>query len=246
MPKVSIITVVYNAVDKIAGTIENVLAQDYANLEYLVIDGGSTDGTVEVIKRHRDRISYFVSEKDGGIYDAMNKGVKAATGDWIGVMNAGDHFSSNTVLSEIFGGSPDYSGIDVVYGDAVGTSPFRKVVMKGTENIDDLAVGPAYRHGASFVRRETHLKYLFDLGLRQRLGFALDYEQIHRMYKGGCRFRRVPVTVLEYEIGGVSNSPFKGAYYNHLITHDMKCTASERMWLYYHVVWDRIMREFKR
>lgn len=220
--KVSVVTVVYNAVDTIESTLLSVLMQDYDNVEYVVIDGGSTDGTLEIIDRYRERISYMVSERDGGIYEAMNKGVRAATGKWIGVMNAGDVFSSDDVLSRIFAGDEDYEGVDVIYGGATGRDARRTVVQPGTDRIDDLAVCPAYRHGASFVRRETHLKFEFDLSKKAKIEFALDYEQIYRMYRAGCRFIKVPIMIMDYAIDGASNAPFRGAYYNYLITHEMR------------------------
>ena len=90
LPKVSIITVVYNNKELIQGAIQSVLKQDYSNIEYIVIDGGSSDETVSIIKSYSDRISYFISEKDNGIYDAFNKGIKVTKGQYIGIVNSDD------------------------------------------------------------------------------------------------------------------------------------------------------------
>lgn len=90
--KISVITVCYNAVDTLEKTIQSVLEQTYHNIEYIIIDGGSTDGTVEIIHRYVDYLAYWVSEPDRGIYDAMNKGIERATGEWVNFMNAGDYF----------------------------------------------------------------------------------------------------------------------------------------------------------
>ena len=245
--KVTVVTVVFNAVETIESTIRSVLSQDYGNLEYVVIDGGSTDGTTDVISRYRDRIAHFVSERDGGIYDAMNKGVAAATGDWIGVMNAGDVFSSADVLSRMFDAEDHHAGVDVVYGDAVAVDGNRRFADPGAESVEGLARGPVYRHGASFVRRETHLKFPFDLTLKARLGFALDFEQIHRMFAAGCVFRKVPVHVLDYARRGTSTvSPFKPGYYNYLITHDMRCSVLMRGWLMWLACWQKGLSILKR
>lgn len=102
MPTISIITVCYNAEKEIERTIKSVVSQTYTDKEYVIIDGASKDGTLNIINKYKDNIQKVVSEPDKGIYDAMNKGIKAATGEWIIMMNAGDVFASDTVLEEIF------------------------------------------------------------------------------------------------------------------------------------------------
>ena len=101
-PKISIVTVTYNCKDTVEKTIQNVLKQTYPNIEYIVIDGNSTDGTKEIIERYADRLAYWVSEPDKGIYDAMNKGIKAATGDWILFRNSGDYFFEPSTVEKVF------------------------------------------------------------------------------------------------------------------------------------------------
>lgn len=90
--KITVITVVYNGIDYIEDTILSVINQDYSNIEYIIIDGKSDDGTMDIVEKYATKISYWVSESDNGIYDAMNKGIKVATGDWIIFMNCGDYF----------------------------------------------------------------------------------------------------------------------------------------------------------
>lgn len=99
---ISVVTVCYNAADTIEKTMLSVLNQTYHDIEYIIIDGGSTDGTVEIIRKYADRIAYWVSEPDKGIYDAMNKGIKVATGEWINFMNAGDEFVDEGVIEKLF------------------------------------------------------------------------------------------------------------------------------------------------
>src|SRR5438105_14705 len=126
-PRISIITVVYNNVANIEVTILSILNQTYKNIEYIVIDGGSTDGTLDVIKKYKDKISFWVSEKDNGIYDAMNKGIKVATGEWINFINSGDSYFDNDVLEKIM--EAEYfnaTSIDVIYGNTQIITPNRR------------------------------------------------------------------------------------------------------------------------
>lgn len=122
---ISVVTVCYNAADTIEKTMLSVLNQTYHDIEYIIIDGGSTDGTVEIIRKYADRIAYWVSEPDKGIYDAMNKGIKVATGEWINFMNAGDEFVDANVLDKLFF-AKTVANVDVIYGNTL---------MKYTEGI---------------------------------------------------------------------------------------------------------------
>lgn len=101
-PLVTVITVVYNAKELLEETILSVLNQTYSNIEYIIVDGGSTDGTLDIIKKYQDKISKYISEPDQGIYDAMNKGMSLSKGQWLNFMNAGDSFYSNDVLQKVF------------------------------------------------------------------------------------------------------------------------------------------------
>lgn len=114
-PKISIVTVCYNCKDVIEKTICNVLKQTYRNIEYIVIDGASTDGTKEIVERYADRLAYWKSEPDTGIYDAMNKGINVATGDWIIFRNAGDYFFKPTTIEDVFDWYED-KGEDFIVG----------------------------------------------------------------------------------------------------------------------------------
>src|SRR5690606_635289 len=102
-PKVSIITIVYNNVRDIGYTLSSVDQQTYPNIEYIVVDGNSNDGTLEVIEEYKDIVNKLVSEKDQGIYDAMNKGLALATGDYVLFLNSGDELYSSTTLEKVFG-----------------------------------------------------------------------------------------------------------------------------------------------
>lgn len=114
-PKISIITINYNQKMELRETIESIVSQNYPNLEYIIIDGGSTDGSVEVIKEYEAAITYWVSEEDDGIYCALNKGLKQVTGDWFNFMNAGDYFTNNNSLFEFIAHLDDK--YTIVYSD---------------------------------------------------------------------------------------------------------------------------------
>jgi hypothetical protein len=116
LPLITVITVVYNGAKYLEETIKSIINQTYPNIEYIIIDGGSTDGTLDVIKKYEDYIDYWVSEPDNGIYDAMNKGIILSNGEWLNFMNCGDSFSSVDILSNIFT-SINLEDIDLIYSD---------------------------------------------------------------------------------------------------------------------------------
>ncbi len=115
-PKISIVTVCYNEKNKIENTCRSIIEQDFIDFEWIVIDGGSNDGTLDILKKYKDRMNYFISEKDAGIYNAMNKGLKESKGEWIIFMNGGDCFYEKSVLSSIF--SEKYDD-DIIFADGV-------------------------------------------------------------------------------------------------------------------------------
>ena len=216
LPLITVITVVYNNVKHIEETIQSVINQTYSNIEYIIIDGGSTDGTVDVIKKYADRIVYWVSEPDKGIYDAMNKGICKATGAWIGIMNSGDTFHSKTVLYDVFGVN-DFSYYDIIYGNAIEISFDSNKLVKSDICSSKRNIPPAYRHGASFVRGSVHKQYLFDLSQEKMYGYALDYDCICSLYRAGFRFKYVDVIIVDYDKDGISNHPLKNKYIRALI-----------------------------
>jgi acetyltransferase-like isoleucine patch superfamily enzyme len=218
-PKISVVTVVFNDVLDIEKTILSVINQDYDNLEYIIIDGGSSDGTVEIIKKHANKIAYWVSEQDKGIYDAMNKGIDKVTGDWINFMNSGDIFTDNHILSSVFV-SEIYNGIDVIYGDAAQKNIDNSIFyLKASGDFSLLRKTPIYRHGSSFVRTEIHKKYKFDTSKIQELGFSLDFNCIYNLYISGIKFQKIDVTIMIYKLDGVSNNAIKSYIYNSKITN---------------------------
>lgn len=213
--KISVITVCFNAESTIEETILSVVNQSYTNIEYIIIDGGSTDGTLDVIKRYEKYIDFFVSEPDKGIYDAMNKGVLAATGDWINILNSGDVYADNNSLSNAI--SIESSEIDIIYGNSIERDSKNSTIKHASEDVTLLEMYPIYRHGSSLVRSEVHKSHLFDLK-RTDLNYALDWEMIHRLYVEGYVFKKAPFIIESYMLDGVSNHQILNRWYNYKIT----------------------------
>ncbi|RNL54271.1 glycosyltransferase [Pedobacter jejuensis] len=128
--KISIITVVYNGTTYIKDCIESVISQTYKNIEYIVIDGNSTDGTQLIIEQYQKQIARYVSEKDSGLYDALNKGISLATGDIIGILNADDLFATENVVAQIATIFAKNPSIEAVYGNLNYIHPFNKNVIR--------------------------------------------------------------------------------------------------------------------
>lgn len=206
-PKISVITVVFNNEDTIADTIESVAAQDYANLEYIVIDGLSKDRTLDRIKERKEIISKLISEKDAGIYDAMNKGIALATGDIIGFINGDDFYLPGTLakVAETFKDDPQleacYGDLCYVKQDDPGTvvrhwrsSPFVPTAFEK---------GWAPPHPTFFVRRNVYERFgSFDLGYR----IAADVELMMRFLEHHrIRVRYIPGVMVKMRMGGTTN-----------------------------------------
>lgn len=211
-PKISVITVTYNCAALVERTMQNVLRQTYRNLEYIVIDGGSTDGTAGIIARYADRLAYTVSEPDRGIYHAMNKGVQAATGDWVLFRNAGDYFFNDRVVADVFAHYAD-RGEDVIEG---GTRCF--VADAYRDKAAAVPTGNVWRdanlsHPSAFIRREA----LLDNPYPEDLKIAADYYFFQKMLLGGGRCAAYPGIVSLFECEqGVSNSSLSRAWQERL------------------------------
>lgn len=170
--KISIVTVCFNAVGTIEETMLSVLNQTYPNVEYIIIDGGSTDGTIDVIKKYADRLTYWISEPDKGIYDAMNKGIIVATGEYINFMNSGDKFVANNTISDIV--AKIESDSIIVYGNWIeefGTK------IKFRKPLDEKYIRSKlpFCHQATFINTSYHKSNKYDTHFR----LAGDYNFIY-------------------------------------------------------------------
>ena len=196
-PPITIITVVRNGEETLEATILSVINQTYSNIEYIIIDGASTDGTVDIIKKYEGKIDYWISEPDKGVYDAMNKGIFRTEGGWINFLNSGDTFYNNNVINDIF--ANDLNEVDVVYGDLVISIENFKTIKRSLppkkENIQTLC------HQTIFVRTEVQKKYFFDLQYQ----IASDYDSLLKMYADNKIFKLLPIIVVDYSGDGISN-----------------------------------------
>ena len=190
-PLITIITVCYNAISSIEKTIISVINQTYPNIEYIIIDGGSTDGCIDVIKKYEDKITYWISEPDKGIYDAMNKGIKLAKGEWINFMNCGDTFYNNTTIEELFQKANFDS--DIIYGNTNLLLITGEYIQRG-EVVSDNEYMP-FCHQASFSRNSLMKKYGFDTKYK----ICADRNFFYTAYKNNAKFEYIDVTISNYE-----------------------------------------------
>lgn len=204
--KISVVTVSYNAAATIAETLASVAGQTHEDVEHIVIDGGSTDGTHEVIARHGAHVARFVSEPDRGIYDAMNKGVALASGEVIGFLNADDRYAHARVLTTV-AAAIEAEDLDAVYGDVAffqpdaPLSPVRRY-RSSRFSPARLAWGWMPAHPALFMRRRVFQR----VGpFRTDYRIAGDYEFVARAFRSGqlC-YRHLPEVVVHMRVGGVS------------------------------------------
>lgn len=205
-PKISVITVCYNAFDTIEKTILSVTNQTYNKVEYIIIDGASTDGTIDIINKSLGKIHLFVSEPDKGIYDAMNKGVNYATGDYILFMNAGDAFVNNDILEYTF---MNYNfDKDIVYGSINKCLKDIYYVYKPYP-IEEMKWHMILPHQATFVKTVYHKKHLFDVSFKSSGDYNFFYEAY---YKYHASFKEIDIVIADYKDDtGMSKDNFKTA-----------------------------------
>ena len=198
-PLISVVTICYNAKNDLEKTILSVLSQTYQDIEYIIIDGGSTDGTVDIIHKYSERLFYWISEPDKGIYDAMNKGMDRATGSWINFMNAGDTFCDNEVIKNIFGYN-DLSDYSVIYGDCY-VSKLNQLQYLKASSMKKVHVQMPFCHQSSFIRK-TRLRFSIDLKI------AADYQMIYEYYRmnGISSFLYISKPMSVFDATGISTT----------------------------------------
>lgn len=208
--KISIITVCYNSATTIDSTLRSVTSQDYPDIEYIIVDGGSTDGTLDIIKRYQN-VSILVSEPDKGIYDAMNKGIRLATGDVIGTLNADDFYTDNTAVSDVAktfeDNAVDACFADLVYVDQNNTDKIVRYWKSQQYQPGLFKKGWMPAHPTFFVRKAIYEKFgAFDLNFR----IAADFELLFRLIeKNKIRTVYLPRVIIKMRLGGTTNKNLK-------------------------------------
>lgn len=200
-PKISVITVIYNGKGLLQKTIDSVKTQKYNNVEYVIIDGGSTDGTIDIIKQNEKFVSFWLSEKDKGIYDAMNKGLKNSTGDYIWFLNAGDEIYSGDTISDVFSkGEADAFYGDVTYIDEKGDNLGTRTLKTPPPELSwkDMIKGMVVSHQSFIIRRELAANY--DL----RYKYVADVDWMIRSLKNCKKVINTKQILSKFLVGGFS------------------------------------------
>lgn len=233
----TIVTVSYNCIPLIEKTIQSVLEQDFPEKEYIIIDGGSTDGTVDIIRKYKDRLSFWCSEPDGGIYQGMNKGIRHAQGEWIIFMNAGDTFTQKNILTQVSQFASDRT-YDILYGDIFTVRQGCRLLKKALEPCNKQRM--YFCHQAAFVRTALMKEIPFDTRFRM----SADFHFFKKCYLTGKKFLHIPVAVADYDHTGVSNTNrIKGLQDNIRVIRELD--KGKEKWkflckLYYVIFWIKL------
>ena len=212
-PKFSIITVTYNAGKVLEDTIQSVVFQTYRNVEYIIVDGGSTDNTLDVVHKYQERISKVISEPDKGLYDAMNKGIRMATGDYLCFLNAGDELHENETLQKIVYTLKGKELPDVIYGEtAIVDEEGHFLHMRRLSTPEHLhwksfKEGMLVCHQAFFARRELSLANPYDLRYR----FSADFDWCIRIMKQSKYLHNTHLTLIDYLNEGMTTQNHKAS-----------------------------------
>lgn len=202
-PVLSVITVVYNNAEHIERTLLSVLTQTYPNIEYIIVDGASTDGTLKIINRYRSLISRLFSEKDEGIYDAMNKGLAAVTGDYVVFMNSGDEFYDYYTVEKVFASSPD---ADIYYGETEMINDEGESLGQRRHQAPEQLDWTGFKYGMSISHQAIYVRSSLVLPFDRRYKLSADIDWIIRIAARAEKIVNVHQYVAKYLVGGMSKA----------------------------------------
>lgn len=211
---ISLITVSYNSITTIKDTINSVLTQTYPNIEYIIVDGSSTDGTVELIRSLGNRITKFVSEPDNGVYDAINKGIRLATGDIVGILNSDDFFYDNTVIEKVCE-CLNHENTDAVFGDVQFFNPSKpgnivRYYSSGNFKTSKFKFGFMPAHPSFYAKRELFEKLGY---YKTDYEIAADFELLLRfLLINSIKYKYLEMPFVSMRTGGLSNRSFKSNF----------------------------------
>jgi glycosyltransferase involved in cell wall biosynthesis len=210
-PKISIVTITFNSAATIEQTILSVLNQTYSNIEYIIVDGISTDGTLDIVNKYKDRIHKVVSEKDKGLYDALNKGLKLATGEYTGIIHSDDFYMNGKVIedlvSKFVSTKADAVYGDLYYVDAIDTDKIKRKWKSGQYKHGMFKWGWMPPHPSFFIKKSCYEQYGY---FTDQLKSAADYELMLRMlHKHQISLAYLPQFLVKMRIGGMSNKSIK-------------------------------------
>jgi glycosyltransferase involved in cell wall biosynthesis len=205
-PKLTVITIVYNNVRDIERTMLSVLGQTYANIEYIIIDGLSNDGTLQVIGKYENRISKLISEKDKGIYDAMNKGLAIATGDYIIFMNSGDEFYDSDTVAAVFASAND---ADIYYGETEMIDDKGQSLGQRRHKAPANFTWRGFKYGMSISHQAIYIRWTLTEPYDNRYQLSADIDWIIRAAKKAKTIVNVNRYVAKYLVGGMSKKKHK-------------------------------------
>ncbi|OIR09415.1 PGL/p-HBAD biosynthesis glycosyltransferase [mine drainage metagenome] len=207
LPLITVITVVFNGEKFLEETIKSVISQTYPNVEYIIIDGGSTDGTLEIIRKYEHAIDYWISEKDKGIYDAMNKGINLAAGSWINLMNGGDVLNGVDIFEHITTNDPQ---IEIYFSDTIFINQNKKVLSKSSVE------SKSFIHQSMIYRRDLHKQYGLYLNFpKVTISDYLFFSNVLKRENS----KKIDHPISIYRIDGISSNP--SHYYQKLAVNLM-------------------------
>jgi glycosyltransferase involved in cell wall biosynthesis len=202
-PTLSVITIVYNNERDIERTMLSVLSQTYQQIEYVVVDGASTDSTLDIIKRYKNRIARLISEEDNGIYDAMNKGLKLATGDYVIFMNSGDEFYTNNTVEKVFASADD---ADIYYGETEMINDQLQSLGQRRHKAPENFTWRSFNYGMSVSHQAIYIKRSLTEPYDPKYQLSADIDWIIRAAKKAKKIVKVDGYVAKYLVGGMSKA----------------------------------------
>ena len=199
--KLSVITIVYNNVKDIERTMLSVLNQSYTNIEYIVIDGASTDGTLNIIKKYENRLAKLISEPDKGIYDAMNKGLALATGDYVLFMNSGDEIYATDTVEKIFATAPN---ADIYYGETEMYDENWNSLGQRRHQAPETFTWRSFKYGMNISHQAIYIKRSLTEPYDLRYKYSADIDWIIKIAKKATKIVNTHLYVAKYLVGGMS------------------------------------------